>query len=80
MLLHPMVHVCGVLGAWRDSCCPSELHPLPIQACHLFLHPSGSLRVASCLPLSQALVSITWLFFGHGLISPSAFLPTQGPQ
>lgn len=55
-----------------DSCCPSELHPLPIQALSMILHPSGSLRVASCLVLSQALVSISWLLFVHDLVSPGA--------
>lgn len=63
-----------------DSCCPRELHPLPIQVLSMILHPSGSLRVASCLVLSQALVSISWLLFEHGLVSPGALHPPRGPQ
>lgn len=83
-LTHPMVHVCGVLGVGvglsllvADSCHPGNPHPLPIRACHKFLHLFGSLRVASLLVLSQALVSTGQHLFGHGPASPSALFPTR---
>lgn len=62
MLIHPMVHVlwcvvgvvCGVAFG-RSLLLPQRAVLTPLPSTSWILHPSGSLRVGSCLVLSQAL-------------------------